>query len=115
MPAPVRIPTLSDESEAHAPLEDDELGPDARLAALLDGGVDANGAPLNSHLREHIRELAANPRGIPVGVFQLDPNEFMARARVVHNTVEPDPNAPTLIEVREMMEEVEAEIAAAQE
>ena len=95
--------------EAHAPLEDDELGPDARLAALLDGGVDANGAPLNSHLREHIRELAANPRGIPVGVFQLDPNEFMARARVVHNTVEPDPSSPTLTEVRELMDEVMAE------
>ncbi len=39
----------------------------------------------------------------------------MARARVVHNTVEEDPNAPTLAEVREMMEEVEAELAAENE
>jgi hypothetical protein len=29
----------------------------------------------------------------------------------VHNTVEVDPNAPTLTEVREMMEEAEAEAA----
>jgi hypothetical protein len=39
----------------------------------------------------------------------------MARARVVHNTVEVDPDAPTLTEVREMIEEAEAEIAAEQE
>ena len=36
----------------------------------------------------------------------------MVRARVVPNTVEADPNAPTLTEVREMMEEVEAEAEA---
>jgi hypothetical protein len=36
----------------------------------------------------------------------------MLRARVVHNTVEADPNAPTLTEVREMMEEIEAEAEA---
>ena len=101
--------------EAHAPLEDDELGPDARLGALLDTQVDANGAPLNDHLRRYVREVAGDPRGIPVGVFELDPDEFMARARVVHNTVETDPDAPTLTEVREMMEEIEAEIAAEKE
>ena len=36
----------------------------------------------------------------------------MARARVVRNIVERDPNEPTLIEVREMMQEAEAEVAA---
>jgi len=51
----------------------------------------------------------------PFSYFQLDPDEFMARARVVRNTVETDPGAPTLTEVREMMEEVEAEIAAEKE
>ena len=48
-------------------------------------------------------------------MFQLDASEYLARARVVYNTVEVDPNAPTLSEVREMMEEVEAEMAAEQE
>ena len=44
---------------------------------------------------------------------KLSFDEFMARARVVHNTVEVDPDAPTLDEVREMMAEAEAEAAAA--
>ena len=36
----------------------------------------------------------------------------MARVRVVHNIVEVDPDAPTLAEVREMMEEAESEALA---
>ena len=39
----------------------------------------------------------------------------MARARVVRNVVEIDPNAPTLTEVREMMEEAAAEAEAEEE
>ena len=101
--------------EAHAPLEDDELPPDERLLALIDGREDEGGAHLNPHLREHVVEVAADPHGIPVAVVYYDAEEFMARARVVHNTVEDDPNAPTLTEVREMMEEIEAEIAAEEE
>jgi len=98
--------------EAHVPLEDDETPADERLVLLLDAQVDAAGQPLNSHLREHAMSIASDPHGIPVGVLQMDAREFMARARVVHNTVEIDPDAPTLTEVREMMDEVEAEIAA---
>ena len=98
--------------EAHVPLEDDETPADARLELLLDRQVDTAGRPLNAHLREHVRDIAAAPRGVPVAVVQYDTDEYMARARVVHNTIELDPDAPTLSEVREMMEEVEAEIAA---
>ena len=101
--------------EAHAPLEDDTVPADERLATIVDAQVDADGMPLNEHLRNYIGELAFEPRGVPVGVVQYDETEFMARARVVHNTVEVDPNAPTLTEVREMMEEVEAEAAAEEE
>jgi len=101
--------------EAHEPLEDDETRPEDRLTLLLDGQVDAIGLPLNDHLRDHVREIAADPRGTPVGVVQFDTNEYMARARVVEHIVEIDPNAPTLSEVREMMEEAEAEIAAEKE
>ena len=101
--------------EAHAPLEDDELAPDTRLLALLEGREDEGGAHLNPHLKEHVVEVAAEPHGIPVAVVYYDAEEFMARARVVHNTVEADPNAPTLTEVREMMEEIAAEIAAEEE
>jgi L,D-transpeptidase ErfK/SrfK len=101
--------------EAHAPLEDDELPADERLLNLLDGQLDATGASLNRHLRDHVAAVAADPHGVPVAVMNYDAQEFMERARVVHNTVEEDPEAPTLTEVREMMEEIEAEIAAAEE
>ena len=98
--------------EAHVPLEDDAIPADERLAQIVDAQVDSNGQPLNDHLRDYISELTTDPRGLPVGVVGYDPAEYMARARVVHNIVEDDPNAPTLAEVREMMEEVEAELAA---
>ena len=98
--------------EAHAPLEDDETPAVDRLVLLLDEQVDGTGRPLNDHLREHVAAIAAESVGIPVSVAQLDSTEFMARARVVHNTVDIDPDAPTLDEVRAMMEEVEAEMAA---
>ncbi len=101
--------------EAHAPLEDDELAPEERLLALLDEQERKDDARLNPHLKEHVIEVANDPHGIPVAVVYYDADEFMARARVVHNTVEEDPNAPTLLEVREMMQEVEAELAAEEE
>lgn len=101
--------------EAHVPLEDDTISADERLLKIVDAQVDAGGQPLNEHLRNYISELAYEPRGLPVGVMHYDDTEFMARARVVHNIVEIDPNAPTLTEVREMMEEVEAEVAAEKE
>lgn len=101
--------------EAHEPLEDDTVPADERLAWLLDRQVDGAGQPLNDHLRDHVKTLALDPHGVAVGVIQYDPFEFMARARVVRNTVEIDPDAPTLTEVREMMDEAEAEVAAEEE
>lgn len=98
--------------EAHTPLEDDNVPAEERLAQIVDSQIDTTGQPLNEHLRNYIGDLAHEPHGVPVGVIQYEPAEYMARARVVHNTVEVDPNAPTLTEVREKMEEVEAEVAA---
>ncbi len=98
--------------EAHEPLEDDAVPPGERLMTLLDAQVDGAGRPLNEHLRDHVVSVAANPRGMPVSVVEYDSAEFMARARVVQNTVEIDPNAPTLTEVREMIDEANAEAEA---
>jgi L,D-transpeptidase ErfK/SrfK len=95
--------------EAHAPLEDDTVPAEDRLSALLDAELSADGQPLNDHLKEHIMSLAEAPSGVPVSVVMYDAAEIMARARVVHNVVERDPNEPTLSEVREMMDEVIAE------
>ena len=97
--------------EAHAPLEDDIVSASERLAALLDGQLDNAGRPLNTHLEAHIRALAAQPVGVPVRVAMYDADEVMARVRVVHNTVKPDPDEPTLMEVREMMDAVNEEAA----
>jgi len=96
--------------EAHAPLEDDTVPAAERLQAVLNAQVDADGNALNDHLRSHVESLSAMPRGVPVNILQYDANEIMARARVVRNIVERDPNEPTLIEVREMMQEAEAEL-----
>ena len=98
--------------EAHPPLEDDTVPAEARLQALFDQHVDADGRPLNNHLQSHIRSLADEASGVPVSIVMYDANEYVARARVVHNTVEMDPHAPTLLEVREMMDEVAAEVEA---
>ena len=95
--------------EAHEPLVDDSVLPEDRMQALLDEYVDASGQPLNEHLRAHVAELAQAPRGIPVSIAMYDADEVMARARVVRNTVEADPNAPTLSEVREMMDSLDEE------
>ena len=95
--------------EAHTPLKDDAVPADKRLQTLLDEQLDASGQPLNDHLKDHVIALAELASGLPVNIVMYDADEFVARARVVHNTVEADPNAPTLTEVREMMDEVDAE------
>lgn len=95
--------------EAHAPLEDDAITAEEHLQRLTDTRLDVSGQPLNQHLKDHIGSLAAAQNGIPVSIVMYDSEEVMARVRVVHNTVEPDPNAPTLTEVREMMDAVEEE------
>ena len=95
--------------ESHAPLKDDEVPAETRLQNLLDAHAEVSGRPLNGHLQDHVEALAEVASGVPVSIVMYDANEFLARARVVRNTVEADPNAPTLIEVREMMDEVDDE------
>ena len=95
--------------EAHEPLEDDVMSAEERLVALLDRQVDVTGQPLNEHLRGHVVSLAQSPSGVPVSVVMYDADEVHSRVRVVHNIVEPDPNEPTLSEVREMMNSLDDE------
>jgi len=100
--------------EAHAPLEDDTVAAAERLAMLLDAQRDADGQVLSGQLREHVASLVETPTGVPVGIIQYDASEMLDRARVVHNVVERDPNELTLSELREMMDELEAEANASQ-
>jgi L,D-transpeptidase ErfK/SrfK len=93
--------------EAHQPLEDDVILPAERIAALLEQSELA--ASLSQHDADHIRSIASNAGGVTVLVSYHDADEVFARASLIRNTVEPDPNAPTLSEVREMIDEVMAE------
>ncbi len=91
--------------EGHSPLEDDAISPDERLELLLD----ASGNPLSATLRkadkDHVRTIASVASGVPARVSTRDVDEVLARARLVRNTVEVDAEAPTLTEVREMIDE----------
>mgnify|MGYP001550346827 FL=1 len=95
--------------EAHPPLLDDTVPADERLQAWFEEYVDAWGRPRYHLLQSHITSLAEQASGRPVSVVRYDAEEYAARARVVHNTVEMNPDAPTLIEIREMMDDVEDE------
>ncbi len=97
--------------EAHAPLEDDTVAPEERLQALLATQASGSGRPLNAHLEAHIEALARQPLGLPIRVAMYDASEVMARVRVVRNTVTADPDEPTLLEVREMMNAVDEDAA----
>ena len=61
--------------------------------------------------QDEAREVASYASGVPIRVLKSDIGEVYARARVVRNTVEPDPNMPTIDEVRALLDEpVESEI-----
>lgn len=104
---PYLLGRLGDEwyFESHAPLEDDAVEPEQRLTATLSGA----GESFNSHLEDHARSIASIANGAPVRLSQYDADEVLARARRVRNTVQHDPDAPTLDEVRQMIDEAVAE------
>ena len=95
--------------EVHAPLEDDPLSPDDRLNDLFVSYGESGGNELSIELESTIRQLAGSATGVPVQVDERGSGNALDFARVVHNIVAEDPDAPTLTEVREMMDEAEAE------
>lgn len=87
--------------EAHAPLEDDVVSAEERFDALFaDSDFD-----LNLPAKNHIRSVASVANGVPVRVYGYDIDEVLGRVHVVRNTVEFDPENPTLEEVRQMIDE----------
>ncbi len=91
--------------ESHKPLEDDLIDVDDRLTSILQAAGDTFSPPL----QEHARAIASVASGVPVRLAQYDVDEVLVRARLVHNTVEVNPDDPTLEEVREMIDEAVAE------
>jgi L,D-transpeptidase ErfK/SrfK len=91
--------------ESHKPLEDDLIEPGDRLATLLQ----ASDESITASQQAHVRAIASTADGVPVRIAAFDSSEVLARARLVHNTIEEDPDAPTLEEVREMIDAAVAE------
>lgn len=91
--------------ESHTPLEDDEITPEERMQAIFDRTRNISGAFIEQAEQDQARAVAGDARGVPVRVLMADASEVMHRARVVRNTVEPDPNMPTIEEVRALLDE----------
>ena len=97
--------------ESHSPLEDDAISPEQRMQEIFDRTRNMSGAFIEQAEQDQANAVAANARGVPVRVLMADASEVMHRARVVRNTVEPDPNMPTIDEVRALLDEpLESEI-----
>ena len=91
--------------EGHTPLEDDEVSGEDHLQkifASLQSSTEESPIVIDE---EQVRAVAAEALGLPVRIQKADTAEVMARARVIRNTVEPDPNMPTLEEVRALLDE----------
>ena len=96
--------------EAHAPLEDDDVLPEDRLTTL----TASNELFQTDTAQLDFSNIAASAFGVPIVIGTEKPDDVMARARVVRNTVEVDPENPTLEEVRALMDEAQAEVETAE-
>lgn len=95
--------------EAHAPLEDDPVSPEDRFNDLFVSFGESANNELSIEVENSIRFVAEQGIGVPVSVDANGAGDAMNYARRVHNIVAPDANAPSLTEVREMMDEAEQE------
>jgi len=92
--------------EAHLPLADDTVSADDRLHDIFVQLGESADYVLSKSVEENLRQAAAAASGLPVKIQRYDASEVLARAVHVRNIVEEDPDAPTLSEVRQMMDEV---------
>ncbi len=90
--------------ESHTPLEDDTITPDERLQKIFDRARNASGAFNDLAEIGYAKAVAGDARGVPVRILLGDADEVYGRARAVRNTVEVDPDAPTLAEIREILD-----------
>lgn len=98
--------------ESHPVLEDDAVTRDEHLETLFTR-ADLN-EPFESDMaRDHARAIASEALGLPVRISAADSMELYTRARVVRNTVKTDPDAPTLAEVRELLDALPEQPATA--
>jgi L,D-transpeptidase ErfK/SrfK len=91
--------------ESHTPLEDDDITPGERMQKIFEQTRNESGAFIEQAEQDQAKAVAGKARGVPIRVLMADANEVFHRARVVRNTVEPDPNMPTIEEVRALLDE----------
>jgi len=98
--------------EGHAPLEDDEVSSEDHLLAILaamNPSDEKYAMPVDDAL---VRSIVGDGLGIPIKLEAGASTKLMANARVIRNTVVPDPNMPSLEEVRALLDEpLEDEVA----
>ncbi len=90
--------------ESHEPLEEDTVGPEEHLQQLFESVRWQSGAFQQQREQDQARSVASEATGVPVRVLLGDAAEVYERARLVRNTVEIDPEAPTLAEVRAILD-----------
>ena len=90
--------------ESHTPLADDELSPEEQLQSMFAAISSQSSAFGSEAAMEQARVIAADARGVPIRVLRGGVDEVYARARLVRNTVEIDPDTPTLAEVRAILD-----------
>jgi len=91
--------------ESHEPLEDDPIPSDERLHRVM-SAMKAGSRSFDLAMAEaEAKTVAEDGRGVPVRVLRRDIDEVFERARVVRNTVEPDPDMPSIEEVRALLDE----------
>ncbi len=86
--------------ESHAPLEDDEISAEQHLQNL----VSAHDEFASVAARAELQTIAMAASGVALQVGASDTQEIFERAKIVRNTYEPDPNAPTLAEIRALLD-----------
>ena len=95
--------------EGHTPLEDDEVSAEDHLQSIFASLQPESDESQLVVDQEYVRSIATEAFGVPVRIQHTDSAEVMARARVINNTVEPDPDMPALEEVRALLDEPVAE------
>ncbi|MEQ9561088.1 MAG: L,D-transpeptidase family protein, partial [Woeseiaceae bacterium] len=96
--------------ESHRPLEDDTVTPEEHLQDIFDAVRRQTGAFADQREQDEARAVASQALGVPTLVLQGDAQEIYARARIIKNTVTIDPDAPTLAEVRALLDEADDEL-----
>jgi len=95
--------------EAHEPLEDDAVDADTHFEDAIAAFAEAHRIVLPDRARRHMTAVAERAAGAPIEVYAYDTADYLNRATYVVNVVTADPDAPTLEEVRAMMDEVLAD------